>query len=106
MFRIISIENKIEWKDYILKCNEIDFYHTWDYHDLSKNNKEGEPELIVYEKDNCLICFKCFSHFEARDPGPGSKAAARGRPWPGPQLLWGQGPVPRLQKCENHMKMI
>ena len=57
MFRIISIENKIEWKDYILKCNEIDFYHTWDYHDLSKNNKEGEPELIVYEKDNCLICF-------------------------------------------------
>ena len=47
-----------------------------------------------------------FSHFGARDPGLGPKAAARGpgRAWPAAAL--GPGPGFRAPKCENNMKII
>ena len=45
-----------------------------------------------------------FSHFGARDPGLGPKAAARGpgRAWPAAAL--GPGPGFRAPKCENNIK--
>ena len=52
------------------------------------------------------IIFILFSHFGARDPGLGPKAAARGpgRAWPAAAL--GPGPGFRAPKCENNMKII
>ena len=55
MFKVLNIEDKQEWKSLVEQCNEYDFYHTWDYHKLSKDNNEGEPELIVLEQDKTII---------------------------------------------------
>ncbi|NND16916.1 MAG: peptidoglycan bridge formation glycyltransferase FemA/FemB family protein [Eudoraea sp.] len=46
------IQNKIEWDSIIKKMDSYDFYHTYDYHVISKNDDET-PALIVYtESDN------------------------------------------------------
>lgn len=55
MFKVLNIEDKQEWKSLIEQCDEYDFYHTWDYHKLSKENSEGEPELIILKEDNIII---------------------------------------------------
>ena len=54
----------------------------------------------------CHITFILFSHFGARDPGLGPKAAARGpgRAWPAAAL--GPGPGFRAPYCENNMKIV
>ena len=47
-----------------------------------------------------------FSHFGARNPGPGPKAAA-GQARPGPRAAaLGPRPGSRAPKCENNMKII
>lgn len=55
MFKVLKIEDKQEWKDLVTQCNEYDFYHTWDYHMLSKDNGEGEPELFTLVQDESII---------------------------------------------------
>ena len=52
------------------------------------------------------IIFISFSHFWARNPGPGPKAAA-GQARPGPRAAaLGPRPGSRAPKCENNMKII
>ena len=52
------------------------------------------------------IIFILFSHFGARNPGPGPKAAA-GQARPGPRAAaLGPRPGSRAPKCENNMKRI
>ena len=52
------------------------------------------------------IIFILFSHFGARNPGPGPKAAA-GQARPGPRAAaLGPRPGSRAPKCENNMKII
>ncbi|WP_375238861.1 GNAT family N-acetyltransferase [Aurantibacter sp.] len=55
MFEVLKIEDEKQWRFLVDQCQEFDFYHTWDYHRLSKENKEGEPELIVYKEEEALI---------------------------------------------------
>lgn len=48
------IEDAESWRKVISKFPSYDYYHTWDYHQLSKN--EGElPVLIYYEQKNTAI---------------------------------------------------
>jgi hypothetical protein len=56
MLKIININDKDLWQSYVEQCDSYDFYHTWEYHKISEENKEGEPELIVLEEDDFLIC--------------------------------------------------
>jgi hypothetical protein len=48
------ITDKQEWKNTLLKFESYDFYHTFDYHNLSKN-KDEEPLLLVYSKADLSI---------------------------------------------------
>lgn len=57
MLKIIDISQKEQWKKYVSQCDDFDFYHTWDYHKISKDNNEGEPELIVKQGEDYLIVF-------------------------------------------------
>lgn len=48
------IEDKIEWQGILSKMDAFDFYHTYDYHVISKNDDET-PALIVYQEDDSQI---------------------------------------------------
>ncbi|WP_298555595.1 GNAT family N-acetyltransferase [uncultured Algibacter sp.] len=45
------ITNKEEWQKALQKANNYDFYHTYDYHELSKQDNE-KAILIVYKEDD------------------------------------------------------
>ncbi|MDN3554774.1 GNAT family N-acetyltransferase [Halomonas maura] len=55
MFNIVSTEK--EWRKELTAFKGYDFYHTWDYHDISRQNGEGEPVLFVYKSETCSICW-------------------------------------------------
>ncbi|MCW5515612.1 GNAT family N-acetyltransferase [Muriicola sp. Z0-33] len=51
---VTIIRDKNEWESVLKEFDTFDFYHTYDYHNISK--AEGEiPELLVYRQDECLI---------------------------------------------------
>lgn len=56
MFTIIVSEQKEEWNNAIALSNRYDFYHTWDYHQLSKQNNEGNPILFLLKQGEDFIC--------------------------------------------------
>ncbi len=51
-FKIV-IEKK-EWQELLNNVEQYDFYHTYDYHHLSKSDDE-QPILIKYEENDILI---------------------------------------------------
>ncbi|SER18753.1 GNAT family N-acetyltransferase [Pedobacter rhizosphaerae] len=54
MKKIITIEDKLQWTNYIKRALHYDFYHTWYYHSLDKT---GFPILFVYEENQNFIAF-------------------------------------------------
>ncbi len=54
MGMINIIKTKVEWDTILNKIETYDFYHTYDYHTISKNQEET-PVLVVYEEGNILI---------------------------------------------------
>lgn len=54
MTRIITIQQKEEWRNIVSRSLNYDFYHTWYYHSLDRS---GQPLLFVYEKDDDFIAF-------------------------------------------------
>ncbi|PRY48302.1 acetyltransferase (GNAT) family protein [Arcticibacter pallidicorallinus] len=52
--RVITMDQKCEWKDVISRSIQYDFYHTWYYHSLDRS---GEPILIIYELEGDFISF-------------------------------------------------
>ncbi|MCM4164769.1 MULTISPECIES: GNAT family N-acetyltransferase [unclassified Arenibacter] len=52
MLNIITEKN--DWEKVLEQLGVFDFYHTYDYHYLSKNDGE-KPVLLVYNKDNLTI---------------------------------------------------
>tara|TARA_R110001592_G_scaffold56347_1_gene171874 strand:+ start:15658 stop:16662 length:1005 start_codon:yes stop_codon:yes gene_type:complete len=48
------ITNKKEWKNTLMEFESYDFYHTFDYHNLSKNEDE-KPLLLVFSQDDLSI---------------------------------------------------
>ena len=51
---ILLVTKKQEWDETIDKCQNVDFYHTYDYHQLSKGISE-KPILFKFEQGNLLI---------------------------------------------------
>lgn len=52
MLDIITTKN--EWQGILNKLENYDFYHTFDYHNISRNEKDT-PVLIVYTQNKYLI---------------------------------------------------
>jgi len=51
---MLAIENRNKWTEIIDQCQQSDFYHTFDYHQITK--KDGErPVLLKYSKGNSHI---------------------------------------------------
>ena len=48
------VRNKEEWQSILNDIGNYDFYHTYDYHQISKNNDE-DPVLITYIENDVLI---------------------------------------------------
>ncbi len=48
------IESKEEWTQKLSEIGSYDFYHTYDYHTISKK-KEEDPILVVYEENDLVI---------------------------------------------------
>ena len=51
---MLIIKDRANWNSVVECCEQSDFYHTYDYHMLSKNEDE-EPILIKYEYGKVLI---------------------------------------------------
>lgn len=51
---MLVIRDRENWNSVIERCQCSDFYHTYDYHMLSKG-PDDHPILITYDYDNCLI---------------------------------------------------
>lgn len=45
------IRNESAWRNALSCCAAYDFYHTWDFHVISKNNGEGSPILFAVGDD-------------------------------------------------------
>ncbi len=54
VLNIEIIEEKVEWQNLLNKVKYYDFYHTYDYHHLSKAPDE-KPILIKYEDNGNLV---------------------------------------------------
>lgn len=54
MITLITLNQKNKWQNLIERSLEYDFYHTWDYHNLSK---EGEPILVKFSQGDDFIAF-------------------------------------------------
>lgn len=48
------IDNEKDWKQVLLSCDSYDFYHTYDYHLISKKDDEL-PILVTYSEDDKTI---------------------------------------------------
>jgi lipid II:glycine glycyltransferase (peptidoglycan interpeptide bridge formation enzyme) len=48
----INIHQEREWKSIVQKSLEFDSYHTWEYHNLTK---DGIPILLVYQQNNDFV---------------------------------------------------
>lgn len=44
--KISEITSKNDWDEALLKAPHRDFYHTWDFHMISRQNGEGDPVLF------------------------------------------------------------
>ena len=53
-YRLVTVQEKDLWNQYVHSCRMFDFYHTWYYHSLEKS---GEPVLFVYHQDESFIVF-------------------------------------------------
>lgn len=49
MLKILDLSCEKEWREIIQSAYQHDFYHTYDYHQLAKQNREGTPKLFVFD---------------------------------------------------------
>ena len=48
------IKTKEAWEEVLSSCKSFDFYHTYDYHELSRNENE-KPLLVSYKNEDTII---------------------------------------------------
>ena len=53
-YRLVTVQERDLWNQYVRSCKMYDFYHTWYYHSLEKS---GEPVLFVYQQESSVIVF-------------------------------------------------
>ena len=51
---MIEIKDKAEWNSILKQIEDYDFYHTYDCHNISKNEDET-PVLLTYKKEKAII---------------------------------------------------
>ncbi len=77
------INSKDKWEQVLVEVGSFDFYHTYDYHIISKKERE-QPVLLVYREDDALVALPLLirpifdtEYFDATSvygyPGPISK---------------------------------
>jgi hypothetical protein len=54
MSQIVIVETKVEWDALVASFGHSDFYHTFDYHNISKND-DDQPVLIKYTDEDRTI---------------------------------------------------
>lgn len=54
MVKAVSISDRDSWTSYVKKSFRHDFYHTWTYHSLEKNDT---PVLLVYQEQDDFVAF-------------------------------------------------
>lgn len=52
---IKEITSKAEWNSVLSSVNTYDFYHTFDYHEISCDSENEKPILITYTKNKAII---------------------------------------------------
>ncbi|WP_298505777.1 peptidoglycan bridge formation glycyltransferase FemA/FemB family protein [uncultured Maribacter sp.] len=61
------IQHKEEWDTLVSSCENFDFYHTYDYHKLSKKRDET-PMLFSYTEEDKIICIPLLIRKIAKTP--------------------------------------
>lgn len=51
-YRVISLEQQLEWIKYVQNSVDFDYYHTWHYHKL---NNQGESILFIFQEEDVYI---------------------------------------------------
>lgn len=59
--KISEITSKRDWEEVLLKAPRHDFYHTWDFHVISRQNREGDPVLFEARTAHGGILFPLLS---------------------------------------------
>ncbi|WP_276390853.1 GNAT family N-acetyltransferase [Eudoraea chungangensis] len=77
---ITLIENKQDWCSVIESIKDADFYHTYDYHHIAKNDNE-KPYLIKFEENGHIIALPLLVR---NIPGTPYKDATSVYGYPGP----------------------
>ncbi|WP_062059398.1 peptidoglycan bridge formation glycyltransferase FemA/FemB family protein [Aquimarina longa] len=54
MVRMSEITTKKTWDNFLNKIGDFDFYHTYDYHQISKSEND-KAVLLIYEHDDVII---------------------------------------------------
>lgn len=49
------IKDEVTWRHALGRCKTHDFYHTWDFHAISRINGEGSPVMFSVEDGDCGI---------------------------------------------------
>ncbi len=57
MITISEVNDKVSWCKKLTLVDSFDFNHTWDFHDVSKKNGEGEPVLFDVRNENGGVLF-------------------------------------------------
>lgn len=53
----IPITEKDNWRKHLLEFSEVDFYHTYNYHELACVRNEGYPVLLLMEQKGYKVIF-------------------------------------------------
>lgn len=49
--KLTIIRDEVAWRGALTRCDTHDFYHTWDFHIISKCNAEGSPVMFIVEEN-------------------------------------------------------
>lgn len=81
VFKVVSSEKV--WRDALDEVGGYDCYHTWDFHELSRKNGEGQPLLFLYKgKEGSIAWPLILRLFRARNKEWKDFTSAYGYPGP------------------------
>ncbi|MCK5028104.1 MAG: GNAT family N-acetyltransferase [Bacteroidales bacterium] len=67
MLKIFDLSCEKEWREIIQSAYQHDFYHTYDYHQLAKQNREGTPKLFVFDNGNEFVALPLIERLIDKD---------------------------------------
>ncbi|NLJ93601.1 MAG: GNAT family N-acetyltransferase [Aeromonadales bacterium] len=61
MILVDVVSNKEDWSNALIRFDSWDFYHTWDFHEISARNGEGKPVLFKVSLGDEQLIFPLLS---------------------------------------------